>query len=389
MDNISYYEITDKATLDKMSSSFLKRMDASHTSTKVIVTIPAHNEEASILNCLDAVFNQTTIGHKALPKSDFEVLVMCHNCSDGTFKICKDFQKENKDCNLIVVSTSNRKVNNVGAVRRILMNIASERLANNQGFIAMTDADTIVDTYWLANIMSYIDSDYGMICGKIEIDTSGLSSKMERFLKLKQNYFDTVRRIENLLLPDEKNPYPKHFDNSGPNLAIRGQTYTDIGGIKPIGFCEDVALYDEVLFNGFPLRHCPCTRVKTSSRKDTRTPWGFGKELEKFETEEIISFEVDSLQGILARLDIELLVKAYYNHKTPSSLNELKVKTGLNHEIDTIIQLNFSEIAVKHKIIKSLEQNDKWTKKYPKVSIFKAQKELQTYLVNTSVVNSV
>ena len=378
MENENYFKVTETSVLDAISDDIIQTMTNNCSSANIIVTIPAHNEEEVIVNCLKAIYNQTTVGHNPLPKDEFEVIVMCHNCNDKTYEFCQKFATNYPDFNLVILQTSNTNVNNVGAVRRLLMNIAYQRLQDKRRFIAMTDADTLVDTYWIANLLGYLNCDYGLICGKIEIETTGLSPKMIDFLKLKNDYFSEVLKLEKALFIDDTNPHPRHCDNSGPNLTIRGTVYIKIGGIKPIGFCEDVALYDEVLFNGFSVRHCPYSKVTTSSRKNTRTPWGFGKELEIFETSKDIKFEVESLNGILARLHVQNLIKEFFKTDNLDLLQKLKTYTGLNNLIDNIVEKNSSEIAVRHHILKTLEKKTTWTKRFPKVSIFSAYDDLKT-----------
>jgi glycosyltransferase involved in cell wall biosynthesis len=144
-----------------------------------------------------------------------------------------------------------------------------------------------------------------------------LESLFNQYSVFNQNL---VARLKATLVPDEWGFAPNHPDNSGPNLAVRADVYEAVGGMRPLGFCEDIAFYDSIIYGGFKVRHCPETIVTTSSRQDPRAPWGFGAELKTWNDESSIIFEVEGLKALLERLKIYNLVKALYLTKTQKFL---------------------------------------------------------------------
>ena len=81
------------------------------------------------------------------------MLVACHNCSDATYTVCQQFQERFPSFKLLPLVVNDPRVNNVGAIRRILMHLAAKRLNDPQGFVAMTDADTLVHPHWVASLI--------------------------------------------------------------------------------------------------------------------------------------------------------------------------------------------------------------------------------------------
>ena len=308
MKTITYFEETVTNVLDAIAAEMASSLNTARPDVDVILTIPAHNEERYISACIESVANQLDVYGSRVNFNTFEIIVLCHNCRDTTYEICKSLQKRYTELNLLVLETNRPEINNVGAVRRVLMGIAENRIAHDYGFIATTDADSIMHPYWLSNIRGYLSSDYALICGRIEPDISELSKNAKRILCFKQLYNQLNTELKDSMLPDDWDIAPRHADNSGPNLAVRANVYKEINGIRPIGFCEDIAFYDEIVWKGYKVRHCPLTIVLTSTRQNTRAPWGFGAELSTWNGSDTI-YEVESLDALLTRFEIYRIIK--------------------------------------------------------------------------------
>jgi len=379
--SLAYHAETNTQVLDSIADQVAETIKSSDKKTKVIVTIPAHNEEAIIPKCLKAFTDQYAMADVQIDFSEFEVLVLCHNCTDKTFQICNEIKMNSPFLNLYILNVALPEVNNVGAVRRVLMRIAEKRMNLNNGYIVSTDADTIVGRYWIANILGYIGSGYGLICGRIDINMRGLSGNARKTLHHKQNYFQLRARLEHLISPDLTDPWPRHAHNSGPNLAIRKDVYRSIGGMPPKGFLEDIALYDAVCEQGHKIRHCPYTIVVTSCRLTPRAPWGFGSELRDWTEAEDIFFQVEGLNRLLEKFDVFEKVRRYVKKSSSHLVNEICQITGLEKSkiMDYFITYSSSRSII-NSIDRDLDNLESWQIKYPLKLVSEAEKELQTYL---------
>jgi hypothetical protein len=266
------------------------------------------------------------------------------------------------------------------------MRIAAERLGHDYGYIASTDADTVVDKYWVANLLGYVNSGYGLICGRIAIAMNGLSGNAKRTLEHKQNYFQLRTRLEHLKSPDLSNPWPRHSHNSGPNLAVRKDVYYRIGGMPPKGFLEDISLYDLICESGYPIRHCPYTVVTTSCRLTPRAPWGFGSELRDWSEAESIFFEVEGLERLLAKFCIFEKVREYYKDPALEISSEISRLTGIESvKINEYLSKFSCARPVINRIGRHLDELESWEMRYPQKLVSKAEKELQIYLGASAV----
>jgi len=377
----NYFEESPTALLDDIAKGMALDMEPAGSAIKVIITIPAHNEEDCILDCIEALNNQCALFKQKINYEFFEIIVGCHNCTDETYAICNAFKIANPLINLQVLEIQNLEINNVGAVRRVLMHIAYDRISTPDGYIATTDADSIADHYWLANLMAYVGSPYGLICGRLMINMDGITGNARLTLKYKRKYEHLVSELRERLMPDDCDVKPRHSDNSGPNLAVRADVYKSVGGIRPLGFCEDIAFYDSIIYNGYKVRHCPDTIVLTSCRQDPRAPWGFGAELGTWNAEGLITYEVEGLNALLARFKIYALAQSFFLNKTNEGLRQMSEMSGLSQKEFLTYFSTYPTVAAVHlKLEKELDKLHTWRDRYPKQNIGRVLKELENFL---------
>ncbi|RAJ25164.1 hypothetical protein LX77_01465 [Gelidibacter algens] len=207
-----------------------------------------------------------------------------------------------------------------------------------------------------------------------------LESLFNQYSVFNQNL---VARLKATFVPEEWDFAPNHADNSGPSLAVRADVYEAVGGMRPLGFCEDIAFYDSIIYGGFKVRHCPETIVTTSSRQDPRAPWGFGAELKTWNDESSIIFEVEGLKALLERLKIYNLVEALYLTKTQKFLERASFKSGLDKDQLTDYFLKYPTFnAMNLKIEKDLDELASWRERFPKQNVCLAVQDLEDFLTN-------
>lgn len=378
----NYYTPTDTSILDGIADEIGRSLPTPSKKVSLIVTVPANNEESTIADCLKSLAEQFAMANVGIDYERYEVLVLCHNCTDTTAAICRQIQKENPFFGLSFIETDRPEINNVGAVRRVLMRMAAARLCGS-GYIGTTDADTSVDRYWIANLLGYSGSGYGMICGRIDIDLRTVSGNARSTLALKQRYFDLRTELEHLVSPDATDPWPRHGHNSGPNLAVRRDVYLEVGGMPPKGFLEDIALYEAVCAAGYKIRHCPYTIVTTSCRLTPRAPSGFGAELRDWNGAKCIFFEVEGLERLLAKFQLFEAIRCHYRSPSRKSILYISKATGLGPgSITRYLGRYPSARPLINLLDRELNGLESWNLKYPLKLVSEAVEELEAYLHN-------
>lgn len=385
-ESCTYHSQTNPEILDNIAERISGEFPSPSPNLKLVVTIPANNEERNIAHCLKAMAGQYASANVRIEYGSYEVIVLCHNCIDNTVRVIKEIQGNYPFLKLFYLEVNVPEVNNVGAVRRVLMHIAAQRLPSDSGYIATTDADTLADRYWIANLLGYLNSGYGLICGRIDIDFHTVSGIAKVTLEYKQRYFALRTRLEHLISPDLTNPWPRHAHNSGPNLAVRRDVYLDIGGMPPKGFLEDIALYDAICAAGYKIRHCPCTIVTTSCRLTPRAPWGFGSELKDWSEADHIFFKVEGLERLLAKFRIFESIRSYYRKPSKVIIDRLSRVTGLSTKT---IREGFDQFKGARPMINKMDRHldglEGWQLKYPMKLVSLAVAELEDYLQNAYV----
>lgn len=251
----------------------------------VSVIIPARNEANHLEPALNALRSQRQRNGAFVPMATYEVLLLLNNCTDHSVAVVQAYQNRYPDFPLrvAVVHLPADKAN-VGTARRMLMDAACLRLrqaGRPDGIIASTDADTIVDAYWIDQIRAEIGRGCEVVGGRILTCPDG---KLVRLNHLRDvTYRMLIAQLEACLDPQPADPWPRHFQHFGASLALTCAAYERVGGLPNVPHLEDEALYRALLRTDTPIRKSPQVRVTTSTRTLGRVDVGFSEQLRYWE----------------------------------------------------------------------------------------------------------
>lgn len=122
----------------------------------ISIIIPVYNAEKYIEKCLDSILNQN------IDSNIYEILVIDNNSSDNTAQIVKKYSK--------VIMLNESKQGSYAA--------RNKGLDYSKGkYLAFTDADCIVDRFWLSSFVEKINEMNGekVICGSVNYITETYS----------------------------------------------------------------------------------------------------------------------------------------------------------------------------------------------------------------------
>ena len=388
LQNIDSSELKQVEIIDRISKCLGRGLPSPHSGLKMVVIIPAKNEEDQILSTLQS-FSKQVHQDGFFDKEKFEILVLCHNCSDNTKKKCELFFASHPDLFGHVLYLHSRIANTVGAARRILMNIAYDRLPDDRGLIISTDADTLPDKKWLYHLEKYIEQETSLVCGIILSNVLGLQDQAMKYLLAKDEYLLLKSNLESKLLPDANDPWPRHNYHWGPNMAIKKAVYGAIGGIRPLHFLEDVDLYNRVKSEGYLVRHCLKSKVFTSTRTDSRCQEGFGAELRVWTDWEGVAYNVEGLEKLLSRYEIYGLIKEYYKSTSTKLLSQIATLAQIDkHELQRMFNTSERAEAMIIKMEEHLNKSEKWNSLYPNKGVIEVCKELKNYFTQNAIPHS-
>ncbi len=295
-----------------------------HPHLRLSVVIPAKDEAENLPLALDALRTQQQLTGEPMPDPWYEVLLLLNNCTDTSAVVAERYRARYPafPLRVAVVQLPPERAN-VGTARRMLMDVAQTRLRQTgqpTGIIASTDADTVVDTRWMAHILSEINEGCDMVGGRILTRSDGRAVRLNYLRDC--TYRMLIARLEDRLDPLLHDPWPRHFQHFGANMAITCTAYEQIGGLPNVPYLEDEALYRALLRTDGRVRKSPLVRVVTSARTTGRVEIGFSEQLRYWE--EINQHRQDQLVepagAIFRRLQSRRLLRLLWQNRAGSLL---------------------------------------------------------------------
>jgi len=364
---------------------YKKSLYSENTSLRITVTIPAKNEAKKIWKTLHALAHQYS-DKDALPSEIYEVLVLCNHCDDKTSEVCNLFQETHPNFPLYIFITQDPLINSVGAARRVLMDLASKRLPDD-GFIIMTDADTVADKYWMNAFLEAQSERIDLICGIINPDIHRLNEQAKKQLLLTREYLNLVARLESELFPQDCDPWPRHSHNSGPNMAIRNSVYKQLGGIPPLACFEDIALYQKVISHGFRIKHSNTPIVNTSCRSSSRVPGGFGSQIKNWSHSKTET--VEGFKKLSERFKAYAEIRKYYQNPSSDLLNSFCYRLYFHpSSMQSLVRDHLRSSSLIIYLENRLKYHTPWNSAYPNISLNIAIEELEDYFNFFNTTNS-
>jgi glycosyltransferase involved in cell wall biosynthesis len=269
------------ARVKKRYSTHLFNRKAPSPTLQVSVIVPVRNEAHHLAKTLESLRLQQNAVGQPLNPAIYEVLVLVNNCTDASLVVAQSYQKRYPDFSLHLADIQLPPPKaNIGAVRRLLMDEACRRLTSvgkTEGIIASTDGDTVVDSQWLWHVMNEIRQGADAVGGRIL--THPDKNPVRLFHLRDVTYRTLVARLESQLDPVPHDPWPRHFQHFGANLAVTCAMYQKAGRLPEVPYLEDEAFYKALVRVDARVRQSPLVRVTTSARMQGRVAVGFSEQL--------------------------------------------------------------------------------------------------------------
>ncbi len=248
---------------------------------RVCVIVPARNEADNLTQTLSSLYQQKDGYGVPLKKHLYEVLLLVNNCTDDSVAIARQFQQHHPHFALHIADIHLAKDKaNIGTVRRLLMDEACHRLKQSgcaNGIIASTDGDTVVDEKWVYNIVREIEQGADAVGGRILTNTNNSPVRLWHLRNVM--YRTLLARAEAIIDPCQHDPWPRHFQYFGANLAVTCKAYEQAGRLPEVPFLEDHAFYEALKMVDARIRRSNTVKVYTSDRQHGRVEIGFSEQL--------------------------------------------------------------------------------------------------------------
>ena len=218
--------------------------------------VPAKDEAHNISATLAALYRQVDDRGILIDRRTYEILVFANNCTDATAAIARQFAAAHPDCQLHVAEQHlPAEQAHIGYVRRALMDEAYCRLQSlgrPRGIIASTDGDTIVGDTWIHHTRAAIEAGADVVGGRI-VAQAQLAGRRYHLQDVTYRYLQA--QVESIIDDNPTDPWPRHFQNFGPSLAVTAQLYERAGRLPVLPALEDVRFYEALQRCDARIRH--------------------------------------------------------------------------------------------------------------------------------------
>ncbi len=250
---------------------------------KLVVIVPAKDEEFTLPATLEALYRQTDAKGQFLNRQWYEVIILANNCSDTTAQVAEEFAQAHPNGRFHVVSCHlPSPIAHIGYVRRRLMDEAYRRLmllGRPRGIIASTDGDSTVNATWVYHTIKAVRQGADVVGGRIRTTPQVIG---RRYYLQDVMYRYLQAQLESIIDPQPADPWPRHFQNFGPSLAVTAALYERAGRLPVLRALEDVRFYEALQRLDARIRHCPNVQVLTSARTQGRVDFGFSVQLQEW-----------------------------------------------------------------------------------------------------------
>jgi glycosyltransferase involved in cell wall biosynthesis len=214
------------------------------------IVIPAHNEEALLPSCLDAV----GLAASLLPGLPVQVVVVLDRCDDDSRSIVA----RHAAFTVVEIDAGNVGMARAAGVEAIMT--WAQQTPSDRIWLATTDADSVVPPDWLIGQVDLANAGWEVVVGTVDV------------VDWSDHPDEVAPRWSASYRPVERHPHVH-----GANLGCTAEAYLAAGGWPPLAVDEDVALLAALADRR--IVRTATLPVVTSARRDPRAVGGFGDTL--------------------------------------------------------------------------------------------------------------
>lgn len=262
--------------------SATNRIAKKHPAPNIVVAIPVCNELERISRCIKGLEDQRDLSGLLLARGMVTVLLLTNGCTDGTYEfVVNAMDRWRVAVSVIDVSLPPHQ-QNAGCARRVANALALKAVADRNGLLFMTDADSVAPPQWIATYSALLRDGYDAVAGLVDLhpdDCAELTAALCNRGSLEDRFTSLLDQLDALVDPIAHDPWPKHANASGANTGVRVDVLRGIDDFPTIACGEDRLFVKMLEARGRRIRHDRETRVRTSGRLTGRAAGGMADTL--------------------------------------------------------------------------------------------------------------
>lgn len=295
-----------------------------------VVAIPARNEASRIGRCLDGLAAQDA-------SSPFGVLVLVNGSSDQTFAeaVARGRRAGSRPLKVIEATLPDERCD-AGAARCLAMAWARQALAAEEGVVFTTDADSLPPPHWISAYSALIHAGYDAVAGLarwLPEDMVDIPRSLLQRSLAEARYEACLDALESWLDPLPHNPWPRHYQASGANLAVSAAAMRRVEQMPWPACSEDKILVRTLEAGDGRVRHDTTLQVQTSGRLFGRARGGMADTMRKriLEPESPCDERLETVDKACFRARTRRLLRQLHGgHRQDASLQALSARLRLS-----------------------------------------------------------
>lgn len=263
---------------------YLHRPPAVSPRLRCACVVPARDEAARILACLEALRCQWSAGGRPL-HDELAVVLVVNGTTDATAHRVAEWSRSHPARALWAVDVdfpADRA--HVGSARGLGMHLAAGLLAEadacppERALLFSTDADSRLDHDAVAGGLAELTraDAFGAHIVAGEPDPSVVGGLVNRYGRLRG-------ALRHACFPEPHDRHPPHGVFGGAGFGVSLAAYRRVGGLPELPYDEDREMRAALRAAGCRVSYPRDVVVQTSTRTDGRTPWGMARQLAAWE----------------------------------------------------------------------------------------------------------
>lgn len=247
----------------------------------IAVAIPVSNEVERIARCIEALANQRDLSGCLLARGLVRVVLLTNGCTDGSYDLIERHMEHWRIAISAYDISLPRIRQNAGSARHMANHVALDLLPKS-GLLFMTDADSCAPPQWIASYGALLRSGYDAVAGLVNLhpdDCAEILLPLHQRIALEERYTEMLDELDAFIDPVVHDPWPRHYNASGANIAMRVDAIRGVDDFPQIACGEDRLLIRRLEAQGRRVRHDRQLRVLTSGRLVGRAAGGMADTL--------------------------------------------------------------------------------------------------------------
>jgi hypothetical protein len=244
----------------------------------IVVAVPVRNEIDRIGACTGALSHQQAPSAAARIRTVFLV----NDSTDGTAEWLVDQLPVFPRAAAVIHVDMPHAERNAGRARWLANHVAMDMVDPVRGQLFMTDADSCVPGDWVQRYSHMLQHGWDAIAGPVAInrdDCQQIVASLDHRNHLEGCYTALIDELESLIDPVAHDPWPRHFNAFGANLAVKVAAVRRLDDLPSMACGEDRALVRAMEALDMKIRHDTLTAARTSGRLFGRAEGGMADTL--------------------------------------------------------------------------------------------------------------